>query len=220
MSATNQTENYGLPQFVGADKPSWLGDFNSAMGEIDAQMKTNADDIASEDTDLGLTEDKASTALNKVTSLEDKFNLSYYQTKQGSELFTSPSLTTEGNFKLAQDSDGSIFKFYNAVILTNSSESSVSISLVPIPGFEGLYGKKVFNLSQVPQEAYAVNAGGLYIYKTQGALSNVNTANFFVGSDGGVYILGNTTSSWGIPAGQTFQISFTPCVYFNANFGD
>ncbi len=46
MSATNTTTNYNLPIFIETDKPAWLVDFNGAMRAIDAQMKTNADAIA------------------------------------------------------------------------------------------------------------------------------------------------------------------------------
>ena len=47
MTATNKTKNYELSQFVGTDRPTWLGDYNSDMSKIDAQLKQNADDIAS-----------------------------------------------------------------------------------------------------------------------------------------------------------------------------
>ena len=47
MTATNHTENYNLSQFVGTDRPTWLGDYNDDMEKIDAQLKRNADDIAS-----------------------------------------------------------------------------------------------------------------------------------------------------------------------------
>ena len=47
MAATNHTENYNLSQFVGTDRPTWLGDYNGDMSKIDAQLKQNADDIAS-----------------------------------------------------------------------------------------------------------------------------------------------------------------------------
>lgn len=47
MTATNHTENYNLSQFVGTDRPTWLGDYNGDMEKIDAQLKQNADDIAS-----------------------------------------------------------------------------------------------------------------------------------------------------------------------------
>lgn len=47
MTATNKTTNYELSQFVGSDRPTWLGDYNSDMSKIDTQLKQNADDIAS-----------------------------------------------------------------------------------------------------------------------------------------------------------------------------
>lgn len=54
MTATNHTGNYNLSQFAGSDRPSWLGDYNGDMAKIDAQLKRNADDIASA-TEGGLT---------------------------------------------------------------------------------------------------------------------------------------------------------------------
>lgn len=54
MASTNKTKNYGLSQFVGTDRPTWLVDYNGDMSKIDAQMKQNADDIASATAD-GLT---------------------------------------------------------------------------------------------------------------------------------------------------------------------
>lgn len=47
MTATNHTKNYDLSQFAGTDRPTWLGDYNGDMAKIDAQLKRNADDIAS-----------------------------------------------------------------------------------------------------------------------------------------------------------------------------
>lgn len=46
MSHTNSTANYNLPQFIGSDKPAWLGDINPAMSAIDTALK-NASDNAS-----------------------------------------------------------------------------------------------------------------------------------------------------------------------------
>lgn len=43
MAHTNSTANYGLPQWIGTDKPTFLGDFNSAFSAIDTAMKNNAD---------------------------------------------------------------------------------------------------------------------------------------------------------------------------------
>lgn len=54
MTASKHTENYNLSQFAGSDRPTWLGDYNSDMAKIDAQLKRNSDDIASA-TEGGLT---------------------------------------------------------------------------------------------------------------------------------------------------------------------
>ena len=40
MSSTNKTTNYELSQFVGPDKPAWLGDYNSDMSKIDTGIHT------------------------------------------------------------------------------------------------------------------------------------------------------------------------------------
>lgn len=42
MSFTNQTEHYGLPQWLGTDTPDWASDVNDAFTEIDTQMYLNA----------------------------------------------------------------------------------------------------------------------------------------------------------------------------------
>lgn len=47
MTATNHTKNYNLSQFAGTDRPTWLVDYNGDMAKIDAQLKQNADNIAS-----------------------------------------------------------------------------------------------------------------------------------------------------------------------------
>lgn len=42
MSYTNKTTYYELPQYIGTDKPTYLGDFNGAMVAIDTAMHNNA----------------------------------------------------------------------------------------------------------------------------------------------------------------------------------
>lgn len=44
MGHTNETSNYHLPQFVGTDKPTWLGDVNGAMLTIDGAIAGVASD--------------------------------------------------------------------------------------------------------------------------------------------------------------------------------
>ena len=71
---TNATTNYELPQFVGTDKPTWLGDFNEAMADIDAGMHENASDIASMESDVAAASAAASQASQDVTTLTGTVN--------------------------------------------------------------------------------------------------------------------------------------------------
>lgn len=63
MSYTNQTQHYGLPQYVGTDVPAWLTDVNGAFAAIDTGMnaaKVQADRAAT----------AAGQAANDITSLQ------------------------------------------------------------------------------------------------------------------------------------------------------
>ena len=42
MGHTNRTANYQLPQFIGTDKPSWLGDINDAFQKMETALNTLA----------------------------------------------------------------------------------------------------------------------------------------------------------------------------------
>lgn len=52
MSATNATANYELPLFIGADKPTWLTDWNGTMNAIDTAIANVASSAGGTATDL------------------------------------------------------------------------------------------------------------------------------------------------------------------------
>lgn len=74
FASTNKTTNYELPQFVGSDKPTWLGDFNSAMLAIDTGMATNASDIDELESDVATASATASQASTDVAGLTSTVN--------------------------------------------------------------------------------------------------------------------------------------------------
>ena len=74
FASTNKTANYELPQFVGTDKPTWLGDINEAMSDIDAGMHENASDIASMASDVASATAAASQASQDVSTLTTTVN--------------------------------------------------------------------------------------------------------------------------------------------------
>lgn len=67
MSSTNKTNNYNLSQYIGTDKPTYLGDYNGDMLKIDTQMKNNANSAKEAIS-------KAGEANAKATSLEEAVN--------------------------------------------------------------------------------------------------------------------------------------------------
>lgn len=143
MSSTNKTTNYELSQFVGSDKPTWLGDYNSDMGKIDTQMKTNANNVVnaqttadtalSNATNAQTTADRAETTANTADtnassalskSLENetnisKFNLDVFETFTNQTMVLT-NCNVSGNLKVASCTDGSVGKIYGVLNVTPS----------------------------------------------------------------------------------------------------
>lgn len=65
MSSTNKTTNYELSQFIGSDKPAWLGDYNSDMSKIDTGIHNAATTATGADGKA----DANTTAIGDLTSL-------------------------------------------------------------------------------------------------------------------------------------------------------
>lgn len=71
MSSTNKTTNYKLSQYIGTDKPTYLGDYNSDMLKIDSQLKANADSASNAVSAAGAAQAVAADASKNVQSLND-----------------------------------------------------------------------------------------------------------------------------------------------------
>ena len=75
MSHTNSTSHYSLPQFVGTDIPTWLGDFNAAMTAIDNGINSAATTAGSASTtaaqastDAAAAQASANSAINSAAT--------------------------------------------------------------------------------------------------------------------------------------------------------
>lgn len=71
MSSTNKTTNYKLSQYIGTDKPTYLGDYNGDMLKIDNQMKVNADSASNATSAAGAAQAVADKASKDVKNLND-----------------------------------------------------------------------------------------------------------------------------------------------------
>lgn len=68
MASTNKTTNYELSQYIGTDKPTYLSDYNGDMQKIDAQMKVNADNVATAISSASTATSTANTASSTASS--------------------------------------------------------------------------------------------------------------------------------------------------------
>lgn len=71
MSSTNKTTNYNLSQYIGTDKPTYLGDYNGDMLKIDTQLKANAESASNAASKAGAAQAVASDASTNVQKLND-----------------------------------------------------------------------------------------------------------------------------------------------------
>lgn len=92
MPYTNQTPNYGLPQYIATDKPTYLGDANGAYSKLDTQLKANADAAAA-------TQASVSLLSSRVQVNEVKIADRYTKAATAARFVSRPSLGRNGNFK-------------------------------------------------------------------------------------------------------------------------
>lgn len=70
MASTNKTTNYELSQYVGTDKPTYLGDYNSDMLKIDSAIHGVAENVGTETGRINIIENDIGTMANLTTSIK------------------------------------------------------------------------------------------------------------------------------------------------------
>lgn len=223
MSSTNKTTNYELSQYVGSDKPTYLGDYNSDMAKIDTQMKANntlasnastTASTASETAGTALTnagtaqttadgaQRDATSALNKALANEAniaKFNLTDIKTYSSTDMtITGGTLNAVSNITVATNSDGSIAKIYGIIIFTGSG-SGTGDATVTIQGTD-----------LRPESNITINGNVL----TQVNSATVYSNGFTVGTNGNIAF---SLTRQGTYVSRTIAIN---SLLFMTDFGD
>lgn len=70
MSSTNKTSYYNLSQYIGTDKPTYLGDYNSDMSKIDAGIHAVQETATTANQSAGSAEAKVSALTPNVEALQ------------------------------------------------------------------------------------------------------------------------------------------------------
>lgn len=71
MSSTNKTNYYKLSQYIGTDKPTYLGDYNSDMSKIDAGIHEVQETATTANQTAGSAEAKVSALTPNVEALQN-----------------------------------------------------------------------------------------------------------------------------------------------------
>lgn len=177
MSSTNKTTNYELSQYIGTDKPTYLGDYNSDMAKIDAQMKLNATAASTADGKAVTADGKAVTALENA-SIAD-----------GKAVTAGETATSALNKALANET--AIGKINGKTIITakqsvdNTTYTSNSSNYSAKLNNWGVSESKGSNITFNSGNQYFVVGSGVSYVKVSGNLtcsniSNGTTLEFFV----------------------------------------
>ena len=172
MAYTNKTVNYELPQYVADDKPTYLGDFNSAMSKIDEVMKTNADSVVDANGQASNAVSQAQQASTTATSALNEVNTVKSQITTINEKDSQQDTSISANSEAITTLQGDVAKnktsitniedfinlintqIYSSQITTNigqidTSQTTVTVAVNEDGSFGKIYGRiRIMNINQ------------------------------------------------------------------------
>lgn len=154
-NATNKTPNYGLPIFIGSDKPSWLTDWNGSMTEIDSLLKQIETVGSANSTQIEGLKTSLETANNAISALQDGLSTTTENTTKN----TTDIGTLNGSLNVVQDD----LIAQNALVKTLSttvSGLSETVSRLESTVAENKSVRKIVDLGDVSLNNY--NFGTFY----------------------------------------------------------
>ena len=229
MSSTNTTPNFGLPQYIPTDKPTYLGDFNKAMLDIDTNMKNIENKATSAESEISTAnatatqaqataeqaQTSATNAQNTATTAKNTADTAQATANQAINNISKFNLTNikKYNSLNIQSGNGSNFSFVGTPDITVATNSDGSIAKI--------YGNVAINITKTGTIGLTFNSdlrpSEDITIKPAGIASNGETST----------VVSMTISTTGLITirfyvgvnGQIEPIIF-PCLYFIKNFGD
>lgn len=237
MSSTNKTSNYNLSQFVGADKPAWLADYNQDMSKIDAQMKLNADDITTVDGKADTNTTNIGTLPNLNTSVKTDLvsaTNEVYNTATTANNTAMQAATNANTAKIEADALTSYLSITNTASVTPSvtggtiAAQGMYYALNAGGTLGKVYGRVVFNTTTTSDITITIPVPAINV--TQAI--NISSAVYFTRIINGTFdgigyrdltINTNGNITFTIPGtvvGARISVWLPPCLYFFTDFGD
>ena len=155
MGHTNSTANLSLPQFIGTDKPTWLGDVNGAFSAIDSYAGTNDAAVSAAASDASSAVAQAASAVSTANAANTTAgNASTAATNAVGTANNAMSLVNQTNVKIGTLAD-----------LTTSDKTSIVNAINEVNGAIGT--------PSAAQVSYDNSGSGLAATNVQDAIDEV-----------------------------------------------
>ena len=187
MASTNKTTNYELSQYIGTDKPTYLGDYNGDMLKIDTAIKNNADNITSAASDASSAVSTANTANGTANAAYTKsvensqkianFNLTNFDTISTFNKSASGTIRANSQINTAINGDGSLAKIYGQITIDGVTNATATP------------GDLTFSTDLRPADTITINGGVIGIAQTTtGSWITTYVKDFTIATDGTVTV--------------------------------
>ena len=205
MSHTNKTPNYDLPQFIGTDKASWLGDLNPAFLAIDAGMQANKVSAQAAEVSAGEASAMAQSANSVANSANSSATSALTKIDNWIELnLNNPDTTNfvQYNCLLQFNPDLGIASLYNLIEFKDGFTPVLGTSGTPFIILPNQY----FNNTYVSTLYFS---GNVSVSDSQGNIIYTNPQ--YIISDGKIYL---KTLGGLVPPGGRYRFSILSRMYY------
>lgn len=124
MSSTNKTNYYDLSQYIGTDKPTYLGDYNSDMSKIDAGIHSAVETATTANQTAGSADAKATKANTDLTALDKRVVANTTGIDQLNANYTALRQDVTGAQNTASQAQQTATNAYNGVQATHFSSAN------------------------------------------------------------------------------------------------
>lgn len=209
MSHTNKTPNYDLPQFIGTDKASWLGDLNPAFLAIDTGMEANKVSAQSAETSAEQASALAQSANSVANGANSSATSALTKIDNWIELnLNNPDTTNFIQYEclLQFNPDLGIASLYNLIEFKDGFTPVLGTSGTPFIILPNQY----FNNTYVSTLYFS---GNVSVSNSQGNITYTNPQ--YIISDGKIYL---KTLGGSVPSGGKYRFSILSRMYYIANW--
>lgn len=125
MSSTNKTTYYDLSQYIGTDKPTYLGDYNSDMSKIDAGIHSAVETATTANQTAGGADAKATKTATDLEALDKRVVANTTNIEQLNANYASVRRDVTGAQNTASQAQQTATSAYNGVQATHFSNANV-----------------------------------------------------------------------------------------------